>query len=180
MFISDDELKRRSSVKRVELTLEADPEDLSATRSTHKQGIRHTMTEGQRTMVGILAQFDTDKNVAANFGLSKDHVGDRLKFGRHRGDRSKAESIVDNEVKETSNDIRSTIEDRALEVAAEALAGIDVDDVEKPLQKAVLAEKMTTIAGRIKGDNSNKLHDQTIIFYSPKTREQEDYEVIDV
>ena len=183
MFITRAELERRQSIKKVKLSLDDEtPEDLSRHDPHFKGGHHHgagaDLNPRQRTLIGIVAQFDTSANVGKQFGISGEHIRTSLRQGKHN--RSDKDEEPDPAFKEAEERLNETIVDKAMALTEEALDGVDINDIDKPLQKIAAAEKLTKIVRTMRPNEARGPGNQTVIFNSVPTRGEDAYEVIDV
>ena len=180
MFISRAELEKRQTIKKVELKLDDDiNEDVSTVEKLHNGGANYSLEPSQRTLIGVLSKFDTSEKVGRAFGVSGNHVRSNLRHGRHNGEVRADEEEPDPAFVKAEEELRETIADKALSLTRDALQGVDLDDIEKPMQKIVAAEKLVKIVGNL-SPKSEGPKSQSIIFYSPRVRGEEEYEKIDV
>jgi len=177
MYITKEELEKR--LKKTELRV--------ITRNRKERGEENRLSNEERTIVGILSELDTQKDVAEMMGVSQTTVSNNsrglvsvpagvnkeLKEGIEKG----KEDIL-NERKETEKKIQEQLV--ANLAAALGHVGNNVTST-KATEASKIAVDMARILDSVNGNNKeHKTNRTAIIINVPAMKEEKNYEIIDV
>ena len=142
------------------------------------EGRDSDLTEVERTTIGALAHVDTAANVAAEFGISRQHV-QNLKFGRV-GARAGMEKAHP-ELKSNLKIAKEEIKDKALQVLMSSLGLCDDEKLSdlgaKDLSSVAsnMSKVVNNLEPREQGDSGTK-----ILIYAPQIKDIEKFDVVEI
>ena len=178
MLLTDEEVSERLIESEVPQNFDT-PDDLAQVRHPARGGgAGRELTDEQRFAVGILGKTVGPVQASRETGVSPQHIVD-LTRGRRRNDNKLIES--DKNFGEMIQAKKESISGHVLDKCMAAVEGIDVDEVDNPMKKAHLAEKMVKIFAGLNGSAQNAQGPQTaIIFNTPEARKIDNCKVIDI
>ncbi len=147
-----------------------------------KGGTKPHMSEEKKLLAGVLAHFDTHKNVAEELGISERSVG-RAKAGETQ-EFKRGDGIVNEDRKDKIAEIvegkKLDIVDRALGKMLESIIGIDTVGMGAKGRSEVarnLSSVIKNVSGNREAGTDNRVQ---VVVINPGSKKLGDYEVVDV